>query len=116
MVTYSGLGWASRHPALWFLPAYHPEGFQVDPSIPDQSRRLMGESERFLFDSVVNDLIASRPDLLFVGERENSPVFKGGRFHYLDYYSLDPKFVIFLQDYQAWTKVDDFRVYRRKRG
>ena len=114
MITYGGVEWASRHPALWFLPAYHPEGFDDNRGIAHRPPRAMGETERFLFDSVVDELLASRPTLLFVDETEQPRAFNGRRFRYLDYYSLDPRFAEFLRDYETLTRVDDFRVYRRR--
>ena len=112
LVTYGRVGLSSRHPALWFLPAFHPRGFT------GHSGRIeaMGEVERFLFDSVVDELLAGEPTLLFVDETERSRAFEGGCFRYLDYYALDPRFAGFLREYEPWTKVDDFRVYRRKSG
>ena len=114
MVTYSGVKWASGLCALRALPVFHPGGFAADGPIADHPPGAMGEIERFLFNYLVDELLARRPTLLFVDEMEHHPAFHGHRFHYLDYYSLDPRFAEFLRDYEPLTKLDDFRVYRRK--
>jgi hypothetical protein len=112
LVNYGRLGWSSRHPALLFLPGFHPRGFAGQPGQAES----MGQLERFFFDSVVDELLAVPPTLLFVDETEHSRAFEGGGFRYLDYYARDPRFAEFLSDYEPFTMVDDFRVYRRKRG
>ena len=113
LVTYAKVGWASRHPALWFLPAFYPRGFGDAPAAPGDPVERMGATERFLLDSVVDELVTRRPTLLFIDERTGPGIFNGKRFPYLEYYSLDPRFVAFLRDYGAFARVDDFRVYRR---
>ena len=110
LVSYSGAGWASRHPALWFLPSFHPRGSDDASRV---STEAMGESERFLLGTVVEELLARRPALLFVDESGSPGAFGGRAFFYLDYYSLDPRFAAFLADYEPREKVDDFRIYRR---
>jgi hypothetical protein len=113
MVNYTGLGWASDHPALLFLPGCYPEGPGSDPITirpPDQ----MGDSERFLFDSVVGRLLNDRPTLLFVDETGTPLAFEGRPFGYLAYYAQDPRFARFLRDYEPLNRVDQFRLYRRK--
>jgi hypothetical protein len=114
VVTYGDVGWASRHPSLWFLPAFDLGDAWAGPVVAHHPLAAMGEVERFLFDSVVDKLLTDRPTLLFVDETEKSRAFQGRRFDYLGYYSLDPRFAEFLRDYEASDKVDEFRVYRRK--
>ena len=113
LVTYSGVSWASRHPCLWFLPALYPE----DPhktTVVYHPIEAMGETERALFESVVDDLLKYRPLLLFVDVAEPKWVFHRRHFDYLEYYSQDPRFAAFLRQYEPVTRVDVFRVYRRK--
>jgi hypothetical protein len=114
LVTYSGVGWASRHPCLWFLPALYAEYYADRPTTGYHPMAAMSQTERFLFDSVVDDLLTDPPALLFVDESERKGAFNWQRFDYLGYYSRDPRFADFLRQYEPVARVDAFRVYRRK--
>jgi hypothetical protein len=114
MVNYSGVGWASRHPALLFLPGCYPEASGTGQAVPLHRPDQMREGERFLFDSVINRLLEDRPMLLFVDETGTPLAFEGRKFDYLGYYAQDPRFAQFLRDYEPFTEVDQFQVYRRK--
>jgi hypothetical protein len=113
LVTYSGVGWASRHPCLWFLPGLYSDDHDAKTALACRPMEEMGDTERFLFDTVVDDLLRDRPALLFVDESEHKGAFHWRRFDYLEYYSRDPRFAAFLRHYEPLTKVDAFRVYRR---
>jgi hypothetical protein len=115
MVTYSGVSWASRHPCLWFLPALYDEN-PHESVIVYHPIEAMSDTERFLFESVVDDLLKYRPALLFVDEANPKWVFLHRRFDYLEYYSQDPRFAAFLKEYEPFVRVDVFHVYRRKAG
>jgi hypothetical protein len=113
LVNVCGIGWASRHPCLWFLPGLY--SVDVGPTSPHGYRPIesMGRTERSLFDSVVNDLRHHRPALIFVDESERKEAFRSGRFDYLGYYSQDQRFAEFWRDYEPIAKVDRYRAYRR---
>ncbi len=113
LVTYSGVGWASRHPSIWFLPGLYAKDFHKS-ALVYHPIEAMSDTERFLFESVVDDLLKNRPLLLFVDESEPKWIFNRKHFDYLDYYSQDPRFVAFLREYEPLTRVDAFRAYRRK--
>ena len=87
LVNYSGVGWASRHPCLWFLPGLYPECHDATASLAYHPIEAMSETERSLFDAVVDDLLKDRPLLLFVEESERKGAFNLQRFDYEDYYS-----------------------------
>jgi hypothetical protein len=114
VVTYGGGGWASCHPALWFLPAFNSWDRGANLVVAYHPLTAMGENERFLFDSVVARLLTDQPTLLFVDETGTPLAFEGRAFDYLGYYAQDPRFVAFLREYEPFTRVDQFRVYRRK--
>ncbi|MHC5541372.1 hypothetical protein ACYOEI_24385, partial [Singulisphaera rosea] len=116
MVTYAGVGWASRHSCLFFLPSFYPEVFTGKPIPGYHSIATMGKDERFLFESVVDDLLKGQPSVLFVDESPRKLAFNGQAFDFLAYYSLDPRFVTFLRDYEPAETIDIIRVYRRKPG
>ncbi len=112
-ITYSRVGWASRHPCLWFLAAFHPDGVPAGSLIAGRTPPVMDEPEQSLRESVVSDLIRARPTLLFVDEPEDNPAFGGRRFDFLEYYQIDPRFAEFLRHYERITRLDRFDVYRR---
>jgi hypothetical protein len=114
MVNYAGVGWASRHPALLFLPGCYPGGSGTDQTVVLHPPDKMSDSERFLFDGVIDKLLTDQPTLLFVDETGTPLAFEGRRFDYLGYYAQDPRFAAFLREYEPFTRVDRFRVYRRK--
>lgn len=116
MVTYAGVGWASRHSCLFFLPSFYPEVFEGKPVRQYHPIATMGKDERFLFDSVIDDLLEGRPSILFVDESPRKLAFNGQAFDFLAYYSLDPRFVAFLRDYEPAGTIDIVRIYRRKAG
>ena len=114
LVEYSGVGWASRHPCLWFLPGLYPECHDATTALAYHPIAAMSATERFLFDTVVDDLLKDRPLLLFIEESERKGAFNWQRFDYKDYYSRDPRFAAFFRQYEPLARVDSFRVYRRK--
>ena len=79
MVEYSGVGWASRHPCLWFLPGLYPECHDATRSLAYHPIEAMSDTERFLFDTVVDDLLKDRPVLLFIEESERKGAFNRQR-------------------------------------
>ena len=113
LVTYSGAGWASRHPCLWFLPGLYSGVDVATAASAYRTREAMGATERFLFDSVVDDLLRNRPRLLFVAESgPAAPAWR--RFDYQRYFGDDPRFRAFLREYEPFTEEGGFRVYRRR--
>ena len=114
LVTYSGVGWASRHPCLGLLAGLYSASSDRRTVLAYHRGAAMSETERFLFDTVVSDLLRERPDLLFVDESPYKPAFHGQRFDYLEYFARDPRFAAFLRQYEPLTEVDRFGVYRRK--
>jgi hypothetical protein len=114
LVTYSGVGWASRHPCLWFLPGLYSGYDGSTDTFPYRPLEGMGEAERYLFDGVVDDLVRDRPTLLLVDETERKGAFGAQRFDYLQYFGRDPRLAAFLREYEPLTKVGAFRVYRRR--
>src|SRR5262249_38695644 len=110
----SGVGWASRHSCLWFLPGLYSGYDGTRGPCPYRSIEEMGEVERYLFNGVVDDLLRERPALPFVDESERKRAVRTQRFDYLQYFGRDPRFAAFLLDYEPLEKVGAFRAYRRR--
>ncbi len=116
LVTYSGVGWASRQPCLGLLTGLYSASSDRNTGLAYHRGAAMSPTERFLLDLVVSDLLRDRPALLFVDESPHKPAFHGQHFDYLEYFAGDPRFAAFLRLYEPLTKVDKFGVYRRKAG
>ena len=110
MVIETGVIWGSRHPMLWQIAAFYPEGswspgrYHAPESMSAPERRFFGE--------VASDFLKSRPALLLVDDDPPTPRHLG--FRYLDYFRLDPGFARALNDYEFVTRTPSFRVYRRR--
>ena len=114
MVNYTGVEWASRHPALLFLPGCYSGESRPGAAITFHPPDRMGAGERFLFDNVIERLLKDQPGLIFVDDTTTNLAFDGRTFDYLGYYSQDPRFAKFLRDYVPLNRVDQFRLYRRR--
>lgn len=114
LVNYSQVRWLAGHSCLLHLPNLYPKGLRADQARAMKTTEKLGPTERVLFDIVVKDLLRDRPTLLLVQDMSNLPAFNGRPFDYLAYYSLDPRFAAFLEDYERMADVDQFRIYRRK--
>ncbi|MCG8358505.1 MAG: hypothetical protein MI920_23305 [Kiloniellales bacterium] len=110
MVTYSGVRSASRYPAHWLLP-----GLLRARAASGDSPRLR-DVERFLRDSVVEDLMRDPPALVLVDDRPQKSYFGGIDFDYLDYFLADPRFAEIWSGYEKLTRIGGIDVFRRSAG
>lgn len=113
---HAGLHMVGTYAHLWFLPGYvmprvAAHGEQPQLIAPD----AMDDTERALFDQVVNDLVTQQPDLVLVTERSDyfHPQHRGYAFDFVRYYGQDARFNAAWQHYRSIGKAGDERVYRR---
>ncbi len=116
MVNEVGATWASRHPCLWFLAGLYPGPLRSSPPESYRSMAAMSPAERLLFDSVIDDLLRDRPDLILVDEGPRLGVYCIQPFDYLAYYGRDPRFAALLREYEPLPRLGDFHPYRRRAG
>ena len=104
--------WGLRYNALWPLPAlYDPQPRGRERPFPYRAPTAMSAPERRFFTAVVEDLIASRPELLIIDHRPPGRVLAG--FDYLEYFGQDPRFRALLQEYEPVAQPRLYTVYRR---
>ncbi len=110
MVNESGVTWGMRHPMLWQIAAFYPEGtwaagrYHEPDAMPAAERRFFGE--------VAADFLARRPKLLLVDDDPPTPLLAG--FRYLEYFALDPAVARALREYEFVERTPSFVVYRRR--
>jgi hypothetical protein len=112
----AGYHFGRRYPCLAFRTGLYSEDFRSRTTLASHPPAAMSAAERFQLGALVDDLLTKRPALLFVDKTRNRPAFHGREFGFLDYFSLAPRFVDFLRQYEPLTRVDAFGVYRRKRS
>ena len=114
LVPSSGARWASRFPSVWLLPALYMDELRSDRPLTFRQRAEMPEAERYLNETVGEDLARFRPDLLVVlragPDRREMGI---RRVDYLAYFSREPEVAALLSQYSWLTDVDEYRVYRR---
>jgi hypothetical protein len=114
LVNGTGSEWSSRFSCLWLLPGLYTPAERAMRPFPYHSREEMRDLERYLVDSVVEDLRARPPALLIV---DLSGIKQGfgddDTFEFLSYFRRDPHFDAFFSQYRQLLDVAPFRVYKR---
>lgn len=114
LVNYADALWGMRFPSLWFVASlYGRPGGPQGSMIPFRTDR--GTHEQVLFEAVVSDFLASKPELLLV-DRRIRPDFRQRAFDYLAYYSTDPRFREELVNYRSIAEIEGIRILRRVSG
>ena len=105
-VTRGGYVWASRFPAQWLTP-YVSTKWQggVLPADDIVARSL---------DWTVTDLATFRPDVVIVDRSVDQAYVPGGRFDYLGFWAMDPRFAALWRDYDLRVTIGDFSVFARR--
>jgi hypothetical protein len=108
LVLMRDLEWPSRFPALWPLPSAVESSSATDRHAADLER--IGD---YVVDSVVADLGAAPPDVVFVDRRERKPYFSD-RFDYLGFFLRDGRFAALWSNYEPAGQTTNFAIFRRK--
>jgi hypothetical protein len=107
LVNYSGSRWASRYNSLWLLPGlYADAGSDSSGIVRYRDRAAMSAMERHFSDAIIADIVTHRPTLLIVDRNRDMQGFRGRRFDFIDYFSIDPRFRQLLHNYDSLTTVD----------
>ena len=114
LVNYSGVRWASRFPHLWIIEAVYQDQLHAPAPLHFHAPEKMGAAERYLNDSVHEDLTRYRPDLLMV-LRHGRDVQQNSlrRLDYLGYFSRDPRIAAVLGQYRFVEEVGQYQLYVR---
>ena len=74
----------------------------------------MAEIERYMIDSVIEDLQRRPPDLVFVERTDIASRFTRSRFDYLEYFLREPRFREIWSHYRYLAPMGRHQVYIRK--
>ncbi|MEP7355380.1 MAG: hypothetical protein ABI824_19285, partial [Acidobacteriota bacterium] len=109
LLSYAGATSAWRYRSLWNLGAFYPE----QPAAY-RTNAEMSEYERYLLDSLDEDMRRHPPQLIIVETGDDKEGFRGGRFDYLDYLRHDQRFARHMADYTELVDVTRYKVFRRR--
>lgn len=114
LVTSAGLVWTSRLPHLWLLAALYMDQLRGAAPLRYRAPAEMGDAERWLNRTVVEDFERMPPDVVIVlragpDRRE----FGIRRIDYLAYFSRDTAFARLMSGYGYARDVGQYRLYRR---
>jgi hypothetical protein len=113
MVNYLGGRMTTRFLTMWVLQGVYAtcDDFPALYNPPD----TMGDSEKFVFDSVSDDFAREHPDLLIVDRIAGIPRCQGKEFDYLEYFLQNRVFADAFENYEHLMDFDRYRIYRRKK-
>ena len=113
MVNYIGGRMTTRFLTMWVLQGVYAtcDDFPALYNPPD----TMGDSEKFVFDTVSEDFAREHPDLLIVDRIAGVPRCQGKEFDYLEYFMQNRVFADAFENYEHLMDFDRYRIYRRKK-
>ena len=114
LINYSGASLAWRFPNMWTLGGFYPEKPATDNPHPYRSRQEMNVYERYLVDSLNQDMDLHPPQLIIVETGDRKEGFRNGEFDYLDYFLRDPRFAQFFSQYEKFAVITRYTLYRRR--
>ncbi len=108
VLNFTEVSFAQRMPFLWPLPTFYSEGQSMrDP-------KEMAPAERFALETVIEDLMSSKPRIVIVDERVQKQGFEENAFDYLAYYGQDKRFRTEWENYQLSSFAGAYKIYRRQ--
>lgn len=115
LVLYAGVRSASRYPAQWLLPGLEQRRQPSEERLTEAARDRLAAIDRYVRDTVIEDLTRDPPALVLVDRRARKSYFGGLPFDYLDHFGDDPDFAALWRRYEPLTDISGYRVFRRKR-
>jgi hypothetical protein len=114
LVNYAEVRLASRFPHLWLLPVSYSDSLDAGGALVYHAPSDMNPPEKYLWDSVREDLTESRPNLILV-LRPARDVARNGlrRLHYIKYFGRDPELAALFQRYQLVAEKGEYDIYQR---
>jgi hypothetical protein len=114
LVNYTGASLAWRFPNMWTLGGLYPVKPAADNPHPYRSRQEMDVYERYLIDSLNQDVNLHPPQLIILEIGNQKEGFRNGDFDYLDYFLRDPRFAQFFSKYEKLAVITRYTLYRRR--
>lgn len=113
LMSYSGVSMAWRFPLLWTMRGLYPQKPAADDPHRYRSRQEMDVYERYLLDSLNQDVDLHPPQLIVV-ETGDPNDFGEIDYNYLDYFLRDPRFAQFFSKYEKLAVITRYTLYRRR--
>ena len=114
LVNYTGASLTWRFPNMWTLGGLYPGKPAADNPHPYRSRQEMDVYERYLIDSLIQDVDLHPPQLIILETGNQKEGFRNGDFDYLDYFLRDPRFAQFFSQYEKLAVITRYTLYRRR--
>ncbi len=114
LIDYAGASLAWRFPLLWTLAGLYPQKPAADNPHPYRSRQEMDVYERYLVDSLNQDVDLHPPQLIIVETGDSKDAFGEIDYDYLDYFLHDPRFAQFFSKYEKLAVITRYTLYRRR--
>lgn len=114
LVNYTGSRWGSRFNCLWLLPGLYKNASTPKSEFRYHRREEMNETERYVFDATISDVLNDPPALLIVDVNPHKLAFGDIKFDFIDYFSQDVRFTNLLTQYEHLTDVEHYVIYKRK--
>lgn len=113
MINYIGGRMTMRFLSLWVLQGVYAtcDDFPALYNPPD----TMGDSEKFVFDTVSEDFAREQPDLLLIDRIAGIPRCQGKEFDYLEYFLQNRVFADAFEGYEHLMDFDRYRIFRKKK-
>jgi hypothetical protein len=113
LLNYIGGRMTMRFLSMWVLQGVYAtcDDFPALYNPPD----TMGDSEKFVFDSVSEDFAREQPDLVIVDRVPGIPRCQGKEFDYLEYFMQNRVFADAFEGYEHLMDFDRYRIYRHKK-
>jgi hypothetical protein len=113
LLNYIGGRMSMRFLSMWVLQGVYAtcDDFPALYNPPD----TMGDSEKFVFESVSEDFAREQPDLLIVDRIAGIPRCQGKEFDYLEYFLQNRVFADAFEGYEHLMDFDRYRIYRHKK-
>jgi hypothetical protein len=116
LVLETGAIWTSRYPALWLIPGAVTNLAAADCEASPQRCEALNDVLAYARDTVVEDFITHRPDLVLVDKRQAKSYFDGLEFDYIDFMSMDQKFAAAWTEYAYHGDILIFEIWQRRPG
>ena len=113
LINYIGGRMSMRFLSMWVLQGVYAtcDDFPALYNPPD----TMGDSEKFVFESVSEDFAREQPDLVIVDRIPGIPRCQGKEFDYLEYFMQNRVFADAFENYEHLMDFDRYRIYRHKK-
>jgi hypothetical protein len=114
LVNYAGVRLASRFPHLWLFPASYLDSLEAGGALVYNRPDQMQAPERYLWDTVQEDLVEAQPRLLLVLRPARDDARNGlRRLHYIQYFERDPELAKLFRRYELVADKGEYEVYEQ---